>query len=78
MTLADIRAEARRIEHATNYEHASRTPTKRLAALIVALTEHLERQPVQTLATVNATLETINDRDTIAPHWSASVERQSA
>lgn len=53
MTLSDIRAEARRIENSTNYEHAAKTPVKRLAALVVALVDHIEQQPVQTVGTVN-------------------------
>jgi len=74
MTLADIRAEARRIENATNYEHAAKTPTKRLAALIVALVDHIEAQPAQTIGTIASAFETVNDVDSIRCHWSVDVE----
>ncbi len=75
VTLSDIRAEARRIENATNYEHAGRTPTKRLAALLVALVDHIEQQPAQTIGTLNEALAAaLNDTDYSRPHWSAGVE----
>lgn len=57
MSPAEIRAEAERIAVSTNYEAQPHTPTKKLARLVAALAEHLEVQPSQTLATVNAALD---------------------
>lgn len=57
MSLSDIRAEAQKIANSTNYEAQPNTPTKKLARLVAALAEHLEAQPSQTLATVNAALD---------------------
>ena len=63
MTLAEIRAEAKKVQYATNYDAAARTPAKRLAALIVALVDHLEQAPTQTIGTIASALETVNDED---------------
>lgn len=57
MTLSDIRAEAEKIAASTNYEMQPHTPVKKLARLLAALADHLEQQPAQTIATVNAALE---------------------
>jgi uncharacterized protein with HEPN domain len=57
MNLSDIREAAQKIADSTNYEAQPNTPTKKLARLVAALAEHLEVQPSQTLATVNAALD---------------------
>lgn len=57
MTPAEIRDAALKIAASTNYEAQPNTPTKKLARLMAAMADHLEAQPVATLATVNAALE---------------------